>query len=317
MYGGSKDGIDEDLIKTLMRPPAPPSDSQNESVAKEKEYLRKIAEACGGGHGNKRYHRKLLSMMDRQLNPDLYANVKKSDMDELEEENNVEKMNASSSSSISSTSTITVARHPSNSSNHSTDTPKSIESFSAAPLPTKAAPSASLFTTSTTSTITAAAATTIPTSSSTSSAVQITLPSYYNSNMMNPTRYAQQMQKRKLLWGSKKTDEKVVGKWEKAQFSEDTDGKVASKFLRLMGIKNSTNSSGGGTQANANNGKCNGDKDNDVRTDKPSNTKQIDRDIKTREEMFSTMEQQYEVARMTTHTMRGVGLGFATQTKNY
>lgn len=34
--------------------------------------------------------------------------------------------------------------------------------------------------------------------------------------------------------------------------------------------------------------------------------------IKKQEEMFSPMEQQYEVARTATHTMRGVGLGFSS-----
>lgn len=34
--------------------------------------------------------------------------------------------------------------------------------------------------------------------------------------------------------------------------------------------------------------------------------------IKKQEEMFSSMESQYEVARLATHTHRGVGLGFGT-----
>lgn len=32
--------------------------------------------------------------------------------------------------------------------------------------------------------------------------------------------------------------------------------------------------------------------------------------IKKQEELFQAMQAQYEVARATTHTMRGVGLGF-------
>ena len=31
----------------------------------------------------------------------------------------------------------------------------------------------------------------------------ITLPTYYNPGVMNPLKYAQQIQKRKLLWGNK------------------------------------------------------------------------------------------------------------------
>lgn len=34
--------------------------------------------------------------------------------------------------------------------------------------------------------------------------------------------------------------------------------------------------------------------------------------LKKQEEMFTNMEQQYEVARATTHTQRGVGLGYAS-----
>lgn len=34
--------------------------------------------------------------------------------------------------------------------------------------------------------------------------------------------------------------------------------------------------------------------------------------IKKQEEMFNSMENQYEVARLATHTHRGVGLGFGT-----
>lgn len=34
--------------------------------------------------------------------------------------------------------------------------------------------------------------------------------------------------------------------------------------------------------------------------------------IKKQEEMFSSMESQYEVARLATHSHRGLGLGFGT-----
>lgn len=39
--------------------------------------------------------------------------------------------------------------------------------------------------------------------------------------------------------------------------------------------------------------------------------------IKKQEELFTTMEQQYEVARQVTHTMRGVGLGFGSQPRQF
>ncbi|XP_017465370.1 PREDICTED: arginine/serine-rich coiled-coil protein 2 isoform X2 [Rhagoletis zephyria] len=126
----------------------------------------------------------------------------------------------------------------------------------------------------------------------------IQLPSYYNPNVINPNRYAEQVQKRKLLWGAKKSED-TAAKWGNAQFSQDTDGKVASKFMRLMGIKGS-----GPTKAES-------------QEAEPKNVPSVAPDIKTREVMFSNMEQQYEVARQATHTMRGVGLGFSSQARPF
>lgn len=65
----------------------------------------------------------------------------------------------------------------------------------------------------------------------------IELPGYYNPGAINPVKYADQVQKRKLLWGNKKTEQEQAAKWETAKFSQDSDGRVASKFMRLMGIK--------------------------------------------------------------------------------
>lgn len=118
------------------------------------------------------------------------------------------------------------------------------------------------------------------------------IPAYYNKNVINVNKYAEQMEKRKLLWGGKKNEEvKTQAKWENTKFSQDNDGKVASKFMRLMGIKDgakptaepSTSSTGG----------------------------------KSTEELFTNMEQQYEKARQVTHTMRGVGLGFGSHARQY
>uniref|UniRef100_A0A1B0DL15 Small acidic protein-like domain-containing protein n=1 Tax=Phlebotomus papatasi TaxID=29031 RepID=A0A1B0DL15_PHLPP len=118
---------------------------------------------------------------------------------------------------------------------------------------------------------------------------------YYNPGVVNPSRYAEQMQKRKLLWSHKKADnvEQAAAKWETAKFSQDQDGKVASKFMRLMGIKEPPKAGGGGSSGSG-----------------------VDL-VKKQEELFSTMEQQYEVARQVTHTMRGVGLGFTSQSRPF
>lgn len=128
----------------------------------------------------------------------------------------------------------------------------------------------------------------------------VPLPSYYNPGVVNPVRYADQVQKRKLLWSHKTPESKDVStnisKWEQAKFSQDKDGKMASKFLRLMGVKD-------------------GQKSATADTAKPSATSGDS--IKKQEELFSTMEQQYEVARQVTHTMRGVGLGFSSQPRTF
>lgn len=129
----------------------------------------------------------------------------------------------------------------------------------------------------------------------------------FTSPVLVNAKYTEQNQKKKLIWGSKKEQfEKAVSasdgagkpvtnnKWETATFSQDNDGKVASKFLRLMGMKGEAVKA---TPVTSDNGSESG--------------------VKKREEMFSTMEQQYEVARQATHTMRGMGLGFGSQPRSF
>lgn len=80
----------------------------------------------------------------------------------------------------------------------------------------------------------------------------IELPSYYNPVAVNPNKYAEQIQKRKLLWGNKQNNDvvtqvveckptvaatnKTATIWQSTKFG-DQDGKVTAKFKRLMGIK--------------------------------------------------------------------------------
>lgn len=74
--------------------------------------------------------------------------------------------------------------------------------------------------------------------------------------------------------------------WMGTTFTHDQDGKVTAKFKRLMGIKGDLPAA-----------------------PQPGQKPDI---LKKQEEMFNNMEQQYEVARATTHTQRGVGLGYAS-----
>ncbi|KAK7793836.1 hypothetical protein R5R35_014331 [Gryllus longicercus] len=130
------------------------------------------------------------------------------------------------------------------------------------------------------------------------SSTGIELPKYYNPAAMNPMRYAEQMQKRRLLWGNKSNTQEAPGepkptsnnKWEGTTFAQDQDGKMTAKFKRLMGIKDTGQGSGA------------------------SNSSAVDGNelLKKQEELFNSMEMQYEVARVATHTHRGVGLGFGT-----
>jgi hypothetical protein len=69
---------------------------------------------------------------------------------------------------------------------------------------------------------------------STSTNSEITLPTYYNSSIVNAQKFAEQQKKRKLLWQNKKVEET---KWTNLKFSQDSDGTKANKFMRLMGIK--------------------------------------------------------------------------------
>lgn len=132
----------------------------------------------------------------------------------------------------------------------------------------------------------------------------IGLPSYYNPTAVNPLKYAEQMQKRKLLWQNKAGQQKeqveeqkpsssCAKVWEKMTFSQDEDGKMTAKFRKLMGIKGEV------PQALS---EASGNKED------PLMSKQ--------EKIFRDLDQQYEMARISTHTQRGVGLGYSSQMVN-
>ncbi|XP_014363101.2 arginine/serine-rich coiled-coil protein 2 isoform X1 [Papilio machaon] len=109
------------------------------------------------------------------------------------------------------------------------------------------------------------------------------LPAYFNASALNSNKMKDQ--KRKLLWANKsKSEAEEAAKWSGTRFAQDSDGKQVSKFMRLMGIK-------------------------EPAAVKPEVDATADPN-KKQEELFQAMQAQYEVARATTHTMRGVGLGF-------
>lgn len=124
----------------------------------------------------------------------------------------------------------------------------------------------------------------------------VAVPKYYNPAAVNPLKYAEQVQKRKLLWSKNKQDDKDKEKeeqmevqWKSTQFAADQDGKMTSKFRKLMGIKDVSESEEG------------------VQVELSEEQK------RKQDELFSRLDKEYEFARMATHTHRGVGLGFSAQ----
>ena len=82
----------------------------------------------------------------------------------------------------------------------------------------------------------------------------------------------------------------LEGQWKSSQFAADQDGKMSSKFRKLMGMKEG---------------------DGEVEETVP--TELSEEQQRKQEELFSDLDKQYEFARMATHTHRGVGLGFSSQ----
>jgi hypothetical protein len=79
----------------------------------------------------------------------------------------------------------------------------------------------------------------------------------------------------------------------KSAFVSTEDNKTASKFRKLMGMK------GGEGQSSA--------------EELPEDLQKLSEEQQRKQaELFQRLDQDYQFARMTTHTQRGVGLGFST-----
>lgn len=126
----------------------------------------------------------------------------------------------------------------------------------------------------------------------------VAVPSYYNPAAVNPLKYAEQLKKRKLLWSKNKEipegDKEVESKaqWTSTSFASDQDGKMAAKFRKLMGIK---------------------EEDKMLLLDNVDLSKLTEEQRQRQEELFMQLDREYAFARMTTHTHRGIGLGFQSQ----
>lgn len=113
----------------------------------------------------------------------------------------------------------------------------------------------------------------------------VEIPSYYNPAAINPVKYAEQVQKRKLLW-SKNKEKDVVSQWHSTSLSGDADDKSKEKFRKLMGIKQ------------------------DEKTEGAEEIEQMQEE--NQRDLFEKLDKEYQFARMVTHTHRGVGLGFGS-----
>ncbi|XP_071790483.1 uncharacterized protein [Asterias amurensis] len=116
----------------------------------------------------------------------------------------------------------------------------------------------------------------------------ISMPKYYNPLTVNPVQIAEQTRKRKLLWSAKKEDkiaEKVSSnQWERTSFD---DNETKAKFRRLMGIKE-------------------GEEIPEQGADQGDTARQQEERVK----LFQQLDQEYQIARVKTHTQRSFGLGF-------
>jgi arginine/serine-rich coiled-coil protein 2 len=83
-----------------------------------------------------------------------------------------------------------------------------------------------------------------------------------------------------------------VAQWTGSSFAADSDGKVAAKFRKLMGIK---------------------EEDKMLLADNLDISKLSEEQRRRQDELFQQLDKEYAFARMTTHTHRGIGLGFQSQ----
>ncbi|KAH9422013.1 Small acidic protein [Dermatophagoides pteronyssinus] len=133
------------------------------------------------------------------------------------------------------------------------------------------------------------------------------IPKYYNAKMVNAAKLAQQAEKRKLLWGDNKSsaNEKVkpssttsANVWTNLKFQGEHGMAMTEKFRKLMGIK---------TADTSNQQQLLSSIQDDV---KDSNHHNEDIVVANQEKLFENLDQQYSIARRSTHLARGVGLGF-------
>lgn len=81
--------------------------------------------------------------------------------------------------------------------------------------------------------------------------------------------------------------------WTNLQFQGERGSQMTEKFRKLMGIKSNEDEEEGKPSSSLSSASAKG---SDIST--------------TQETLFQDLEKQYQIGRLTTHTHRGVGLGF-------
>jgi len=148
--------------------------------------------------------------------------------------------------------------------------------------------------------------------------------SHYNPQTVNIAKMAEQLQKRKLLWGDKpkkpsqSEDQQHVQSeasnsnsscsssggqsssvWSSIQFGGDKGAQMTEKFRKLMGIKDSSAQSSTSVS-----------KEDPSQSLNEQSAPDEANPLKNQQKLFDQLDDQYSRARMATHTQRGVGLGF-------
>lgn len=114
-----------------------------------------------------------------------------------------------------------------------------------------------------------------------------------------------QMQKRKMLWSrSKDTTQKNEALWTASSSAVAGSGEEASRFRKLMGIKDESSRE---KEVNI---------EEAVEVSKKLNQSSDSNAVdvaRKQEELFRNLDKEYEFARVVTHSARGVGLGYSSQ----
>lgn len=132
-------------------------------------------------------------------------------------------------------------------------------------------------------------------------AAGIEVPKFYNPASVDVGRYAQQEQKRRLLWSKAgQNSSKTETAWSRQLGAVSGD---AGKFCKLMGMRASQQSSAEGSAADS-------DFVPPSAPAAPSGLSETAR--KRQEEMFNRLESQYAQAQQNSGGMRGAGFGFSS-----